>query len=498
MIIIIFNIKKMAEIPKNHQDVIEFSNLGQIINGILIMPTLWSLDNKGRYRYWIIYISIEHNNETIDITDEYINRKSLPSGAYAVYWTESGVENTPNPIISAKTIIQKGKNEKNKNYTTPLTQAILDARSEFNTKIKKGSNINKDSLSNNIVNLETLMLQTDRGAYPWRVFAMAIHDVNKNKNWRHIIYPCKIQPKLDGTMFIVVYNPNLPEIKISFNDNQKKVRMDAYSRGRESYEKQDHILYELYPVLKNYPGLHLVGELWKSGFGLQDISGLSRRQLDSKKEEDDIKLDFNIFDCFSLDSPNMSFEEREATIDDIMMDLSDSKYIKQVPSYEVENKEQLDKKYQEFLEEKMEGGVIRNLNSLYEFGLNGEKRSYTTLKIKPRPDAEWPIVGYKDGNGKESGAVIWICAENDEGVVERTGELLDLDKRKTFSVTPNMSYDIRKEIFQKLKTTNLFAKIKGQLVTINYSILSKDLLPQQPKMLRFRDPKIEILISNEN
>jgi ATP-dependent DNA ligase len=142
-----------------------------------------------------------------------------------------------------------------------------------------------------------------------------------------------------------------------------------------------------------------------------------------------------------------------------------------------------------------EGAVIRNLHGPYEFGIDKEKRSYQALKWKPRPDAEWPVIRFKDGVGKEKGQVIWICAENEDGVKRRTGEVLPLEERKTFAVTPNMPIDVRKHIFKKISVDDFFEKnIKGQLYTISYSILSKDFLPQQPKGMRFRDQKINQLL----
>lgn len=511
----------MASISKNQQNVLDFASQGDIRDGILEMPTLWSLDKNGNYRYWNLNIGIENpdTGKMEDVTQDYIERKNLPKGFSGVYWTQSGVENTVNPIISEKTFINEGKYMKNgkptsKSYTTPFTQAILDARSDFNFKIRKGSVLEKELLNpiGQIVSIEDLIKQPHRGSKPWRVFAMALHDVNKANNWRHIKYPCKIQPKLDGTMFIVVYHPKLPAMELSNIGDKNEtitVKMDSYSRGKEAYEGQDHILLELYPVLKKYPGLHITGELWKPGYGLQDISGSSRRQLDSKIKTDAIKLDFNVFDCFYIDQPEQTFEEREAILDDIMTELdtlhattTNERHVKLIPSYIVENKEQLLEKYQLFLEEKMEGAVIRNMDSPYEVGIDKERRSYFTLKIKPRPDSEWPVYNFKDGKGKESGAVIWICAENDEGVKQRlnTDKAPPLSERKHFSITPNLEYETRYKIFEKFSKDPKFfeEKIRGQLLTINYSILSKDFIPQQPKVLRFRDPKINKLLEIDN
>src|SRR5271168_2558339 len=482
---------------KNQIAVKEFAARGTIIDGGLVLPTLWSNAKHKNYRYWILYIGIETTTkEEIAVTGQYVDRAELPPHGVGVYWTRSGVENTERPIISEKTYVKVGKNVNNKNYTTVFTQAILDAKTDFNLKIRRGSQIDKAALTITNTTIENLISQTYRGEHPWRVFAMALHDITKNNNWRHITYPCKIQPKLDGTMFIIVYHPDLPQITISDSAREMVVTMDSYSRGRESYDGQDHILMEIYPVLKNYPGLHLVGELWKRGYGLQDISGFSRRQGESKIKNDPVKLDFNIFDCFYINDQEIIFDERESIIDDIMIDLEiDHKvlYTKQIRSFLVDDKTQLDNKYRSFLDENLEGAVVRNLDSLYIFGVDKEVRSYTTLKYKPRPDDEWPVINFKEGKGKEAGAVIWICAENDSGIRQRLNLAADetlpgLDERKTFNVTPNMDYEKRYEIYKKLsETPALFEKIKGSLITISYSILSKDFLPQQPKAITFKE-----------
>lgn len=474
---IILLILIMAE-SKNQLIVNEFSSLGEIIDGVLTMPTLWSIDSHKNYRYWNIYIGIENTktNKKINVTKNHINKEELSKDCYGMYWTKSGVEDTDKPIISEKIFVLSGKNKGNKNYTTSFTQAILDARTDYNLKIKKGSQPDKSLLITDGISMELLIKQKQRGTHPWRVFAMALHDISKNDNIKHITYPCKIQPKLDGTLFIIVYHPDIPN------------KIDTYSRGRENTFGQDHIVNEMESALKHYPGLHVVGELWTKGYGLQDISGISRRQ---KESDESIKLNFNIFDCFYIDSPNMIFDEREAILSDLMYRIessNNSKYVKLIETTDVMNYKSLDEKYNSYLDEGLEGAVIRNVDSLYHFGIDKEIRSYTTLKYKPRFDDEWPIVDFKEGKGKEKGAVIWICCENDSNVKKRLNEIIPINERKTFSVTPNIEYSLRYKIYENLtKNSNLVKKIKGSLITISYSTLSKDFLPQQPKAIKFKD-----------
>lgn len=484
----------MATMPKNQLELEEFLKKAEIahfpeVNAkIVIFPTLWSIDKSKRFRYWNMYVGICNSEKFIDVTPEYIKRQELPSGYYGVYWTKSGIENTKNALVSDKKEVKKGSNQGRNNYTTPFTQALMDAKSDYEYKEKKGAVIDKELLGESEkITFGSLLNKTFRGAKPWRVFVMLLHDANKNNNLRkHIKFPCYVQPKLDGTLMVVVHHPELPELP------QYKVKLDCYSRGRETIEGQEHILLELDKILKKYPGIHLVGELWKQGYGLQDISGSSRRQLNSSIKTDALKLDFNVFDCFSIDKPDWKFKDRYTELSNILQD--DLQYVKLVKTESADDQTHLDTLYRTYLGQGFEGAVVRDYNSLYQFGINKEIRSYETLKLKPRPDAEWPVIGFTSGKGKESKLVIWICCENDEGVKMRTNQNLPLNERLSFNVTPNLPDSVRSRILEKVQDPTFFNKIYGQLLTISYSILSKDYLPQQPKALYFKDPKIQALL----
>lgn len=480
-------------IPKNHKEVLEYAQMGEIIHSsrtnslVLKLPTLWIMDSKKRLRYWEIYIGIlDKSGSGIDVNSEYIDRKKLNSNWQGIFWTKSGLEFTNNPIISEYKEIESGKNTRGKNFTTPFTQAILEAISEYKKKIKSGAIQDPELFKNLSENpkIIDLIKTTFRGKYPWRVFPMLLHDANKNENLeRHINFPCYVQPKLDGTLLIIIYHPDLPN------------GPDCYSRGLETIEGQEHILNELGLVLKKYPGIYFVGELWKPGFGLQDISGSSRRLLDSKIKEDRIKLEYWIHDCFII-GEKQGFKFRWEMLSEIINN-EDFKFVKLSRTYLIQDKKELMIKYHSFIREGLEGAVVRNLDSLYQYGLNSDIRSYETLKLKPRPDGEWPIVGFTEGRGKEKDQVIWICCINDEGLIQSgidSKNLPDLEHRITFNITPNMTVEKRKIIFEKLKKPGFFEKyVYGKLLTISYSILSKDYLPQQPKGLRFKDPELENL-----
>ena len=411
-------------LPINQSQVIEFAEKGKIRNGKLVLPTLYSINKYSKYLLWTIHVGIviptddDEEDEQIDVTQDYIDREELPDEAVGIYWAVSGQEGGK-VRTSDRTYIYEGKNPGKKNFTTPFTQAILEARSIYNKRVRKGNKTKKEQLKlpGETTTIADLVKDRSRGDYPWRVFAMALHSYDKFRG--KIKFPAYIQPKLDGTLYIVIYHPAIRNF-VGDEDEEKEsdpdeAHIDGYSRGREDYGAQRHIPREILPIAKQYPGLHFVGELWKQGYSLQQISGSSRRKADSKMKTEAIKLNFNIFDCFYIDKPKLGFEERMKILDEVMQ-LNKSEYIDRVPTGKVTSHTEVKKLCKTYLAEGMEGAVVRNTGAPYEFGLNKEARSYQTLKKKPRPDAEWPIVGFSDGRGKRVGLVIWTCAENDEGV----------------------------------------------------------------------------------
>src|SRR5271170_2127832 len=284
-------------------NVLEFSNLCTLKNGILVSPTLYSINKTGKYLLWTIFVGIantedENKLKKVNVMlEHYEDRRELQDHRAGVYCTESGQEGGK-ITVSAKTVVFDGKNAGKANYTTPFTQAISDARSIYKNKIKKGYVEDKSILKpvDYIYTFEELAKVSERGNNSWRVFAMALHNYKKFSH--KISFPATIQDKRDGTLFIAVHHPILPDKLLVDGNTKLKCKIDGYSRKRDTLDGQDHVLIELYPIASKYPGLHFVGELWKEGYNLQDISGAARRKADSKLKSERIKSYFNIFDCF--------------------------------------------------------------------------------------------------------------------------------------------------------------------------------------------------------
>ena len=109
-------------------------------------------------------------------------------------------------------------------------------------------------------------------------------------------------------------------------------------------------------------------------------------------------------------------------------------------------------KYSEFTDQNYEGIMIRNAEGPYKL----KYRSNDLIKLKPFQDNEYKIVDFKEGTGRDSGCVIWIC---------------DNGKGKKFSVRPKGTLEERKELFQNGK------KYIGKKLTVRY----QELLDECPR-----------------
>jgi len=100
-------------------------------------------------------------------------------------------------------------------------------------------------------------------------------------------------------------------------------------------------------------------------------------------------------------------------------------------------------------------------------------RSKALLKRKEVFDDEFEVVDYTQGeNGKEVGAVCWICAVGDE----------------SFKVVPNMPLEERYAIYRECKK-HFATKYKNRMLTVEYRSTSKSGVPLCAKAIGFRDIK---------
>jgi ATP-dependent DNA ligase len=109
-----------------------------------------------------------------------------------------------------------------------------------------------------------------------------------------------------------------------------------------------------------------------------------------------------------------------------------------------------------------EGAMIRNGDGIYKLG----HRSADLQKLKEFQDAEYKIIGFKEGTGTEKGCVIWECST---------------DKSLTFSVRPRGSKAERQGYFQNGK------EHIGSMLTVRFQELTNDGIPRFPVGISIRD-----------
>ena len=483
---------------------------------ILFFDTLYNYDKDNRIRIWYMALQIldSRTMKPNIIEQDELGKNSRDFGSY---YKVSGLKEGKK-IQSSPTIITIGKSIGRANETTPILQALISIKNQYSKELKEGYKYSEAELlrEDDIKSLEDLLKLKHLGPKPWRVFGMAMDklDLNGEKNWNKLKYDVYAQPKLDGVMGMLVSYPNLPETEmieksklykdakimdLLNNKYPKGIRVDKFTRSREQIFSHVHIdlLWSL--LADKYPGLYLVGEFYKKGMPLQDINSTIGRIAENSEHD---VVDFWVFDTFYIGEKN-GYKERKMRTDKISLEFRkiiddlelEKKYaeigmLRFLPTKRLKNKAQVLEYYGECISKKTEGLVVRNTTSLYEYGINKEIRVSHTLKLKERFDDEWPVVGFTHGTkGKGVNAVVWICAIKSDQ---------PLEKRKTFHVSYNATDEMREQIYKILSEDEKFFRtyIYGKDLTINYSIMSSEQTPLQPKGVRFRDTDIEILLKH--
>jgi len=377
-----------------------------------LFETLFSKDKNGKTKQWKIHVEDHTSFSRIVYSYGYINGKQI----------EYNLD------------VHNGKNIGKKNETTHFEQACSDAQSRW----EKKQNIDKyvdDLITEDDVNEINSEKSNDKVHSP-----MLAQDFNKHS--KKIIYPCYIQPKLDGYRCIFsngkLYSRNGKEYSIMYNSNLHK---------------------ELLELQKINVNIILDGELYVHNKLKFEEYGVLRKI--KKSEKDDLvinSMEYHVYDIINGES----FGQRLQKIKKLFKNNQQLKFIKKVDTLICNNIDDV-KKYNEFfLEEKYEGSIIRNTNGEYK----ERYRSYDLQKYKKFDDAEFEIVGYTYENdvlGKDDKPIVWICKNSNE---------------KTFNVPSKGTREKRNKLYKDGD------KYIGKMLSVQYFGLTNDGIPRFPKSLR--------------
>ena len=136
--------------------------------------------------------------------------------------------------------------------------------------------------------------------------------------------------------------------------------------------------------------------------------------------------------------------------------------VKYTPTYLVNTKEEAKWYHDDFVQQGFEGGVLKNKDGLYIF----EFRSENIEKVKDFMDAEFEIIGGKEGSGIDTGCIIYRCKTKDG---------------QEFDVRPRGTVEERQELFKDLPN------VIGEMLTVRFPEYTDSGKPSQPVGIVVRD-----------
>lgn len=367
---------------------------------------------------------------------EPIQTMSVGDSCYAVYHTLSGYTGMK-MTQSAETEVRTGKNIGKKNETNVLTQAYKEILSKYNSKLKAGYLSKSESSSLELSDMTIATVKANRSIAP---YPMAV------KSWKDhgskLGYPLFVQPKLDGCRLVTFYHEG--EVKL-------------VTRRLQNVSGFDELRLELKTLFESsgFKTFFIDGELYQHGMNLQTISGIVRGISTDESEKN--RLKFYVFDCFDVSQPLLDFEDRFATLTKIMSSIPNVSKIVLHDTERVETSADADEYYQSAVNSGYEGVIYKSLNKPYDFDYDKEKRSAWYLKRKKQEDAEFPIVGFTEGKGKDKGCIVFE---------------LETNSGARFKCVPNGTYEYRKSLYNQ--AINRFASaFDGKLAKVAYDDTSK-------------------------
>lgn len=301
----------------------------------------------------------------------------------------------------------KGKNIGKANETTALQQAISEVDSKSSKKRDSG--------------------YFKEGEEPTDLLRPMLA---KSFDEKQIVYPCYIQPKIDGCRAL-------------WDGHRLISRKGKYFEGVSHIEAQ----------LQEYD-VPLDGEIV-----LPDGNFQQTVRLIKKERPESVELVYIIYD---IADPTLTYDERYQKLEDICLGDEDLPNLCLIHdnTFFVTSFEEVGSIHSQFVSEGYEGSILRDPSGYYELN----KRSKSLLKMKDWYDQEFFVVGVERD---VRGGVVFVCAKNDERA-----------EVKTFKVSPAMTLEEREQDYSD--------KI-GSLATLKYYDLTNDFTPKCANLIAFRD-----------
>ena len=422
------------------------------------LPVLYGTEKNGKTRVWVAKIYLKGKN------------KSAPAHSPAFATIQHGQHDGKLQLTIRE--YTEGKNIGKKNETTPLQQCISETKRKWTDKHEKESyqETNPDAEPDADADAEASAAAHDQPTHQQhtkKYFPMLAHTfepgtTTAKKN--NIVFPCFVQPKLDGLRCIMYRNPITGELH-------------CQSRTGSYFETTDHIKTSLAPVFAKHPNAIFDGELYTTEIPFEELAGLIKKKKLSPDDKERLRaIEYHIYDIVDETKP---FDDRHAMIRKIFAQNAASRmasphvhattasdhlpqFIRLVPTTEAKTPTDFKAQFGEFIESGYEGIMLRNKKGMYRCNY----RSHDLQKYKEFLEDEFTIVGFTQGLGRDKGTIIWVC-------VTKEG--------KEFSVRPRGTMEHRRKLFQTGE------KYVGKKLTIIYQELTEEGKPRFPVGKDVRD-----------
>jgi len=400
---------------------------------VVTFPTLYGKTSTGKTKVW--YARVMSNPDGHGISE--IKHGQLDE-----------------KLQTAEKIVDVGKNIGKKNETTPVQQCIYEVKRKWTDKKEKEGYTEDDpeSYLSHVTNASSI---SDISTMSFSViYPMLAHKYDAKKPKKNdIVFPCFVQPKLDGLRCLVYAN--------------EKGDIVTQSRTGGMFEHMGHILREVTPLLNKYPRLVLDGELYTTEIPFETLAGLIKKK---HLVGDDLKniqqIEYHVYDLIHLDEPNMPFLDRilllNTALKTTQTEKKKYKSVRRVQTYPVNTHAEFYEKFQEFIADGYEGAMLRNTSGPYK----QNTRSNNLQKYKEFQEEEYPIIGFAQGEGRDAGSVIWTCKTPDG---------------TEFNVRPRGTMAYRRDLYKNGK------KYIGSLLTVIFQELSVAGVPRFPVGKCIRD-----------
>ena len=292
-----------------------------------------------------------------------------------------------------------------------------------------------------------------------------------SKKKKVITFPCFVQPKLDGLRCVsyATHSTGAGGAGVALQS-----RTGAFFTGLPA------IAAALRPYLSQHPNIVIDGELYTDQMPFEELAGLIKKK---KITDDDVerlkKVKYHVYDIYDRTLPDMPYSERLAVLaaavrrcgcvandafhsggthSSARMLRSDTEAAAMVVLVRTEKVAVLAdfrRLFAEFVEAGYEGIMLRNAAGIY----CANYRSNDLQKYKEFMEEEYRIIDFTQGEGRDAGAVIWVC-ETADG--------------KVFTVRPRGTLNQRRDWF------NDGDSYIGKNLTVIYQELTEDGKPRFP------------------